>query len=62
MKITAQHVIEYSEDPETERAYWECGNCGRSGSCANWKVDIEAEKHVPVGESVVHRYVPWGER
>lgn len=55
--MSADHVIEidYDYDPEKERASWTC-ECGRGGSCDVFLVDVNAEKHVPEGESVVHRY------
>jgi hypothetical protein len=53
--VSADHIIEMSEDVDNDRTYWEC-SCGNGGSAASWKVDIAAEKHVAEGESVAYRY------
>ena len=32
-------------DSEEDRAYWEC-DCGRSGSCAEYRVDLKSDEHI----------------
>lgn len=49
-----RHVIEFDDDIDNDRSYWEC-DCGMAGSCASYKVDFAAEKHVPEGAIVVWR-------
>lgn len=34
-----------TQDIGDERASWEC-DCGRSGSTAEWKVDLASDKHI----------------
>jgi hypothetical protein len=52
--MTADHVIEMSEDVDNDRAYWEC-SCSSAGSASTWTVDVAAEKHIAEGETVVYR-------
>jgi hypothetical protein len=52
--VMPDHVIVMTEDADGERTSWEC-SCGRAGSAASFKVDLEAERHVSEGESVAHR-------
>jgi hypothetical protein len=54
-----KHTIEISEDVGSDRATWEC-DCGHAGSCASYKVDLAAEKHVPDGAAVAYRYSAGG--
>lgn len=55
-----KHTIEIVEISD-ERSSWEC-DCGRAGSADTFTVDIAAEKHVPEGHQVVHRYPAGGAR
>lgn len=42
------HRIYKEELDDNERAYWEC-DCGSSGSCMTFNVDIAADRHIDYG-------------
>lgn len=52
--MAERHIIETEDDVDNDRSYWQC-DCGAAGSCATYKVDFAAEKHVPEGAFVAWR-------
>lgn len=53
--FVTKHVIEFEEDPVTDRTSWEC-DCGHGGSAPSHRADLAMEKHVNEGEPVSYRY------